>query len=75
MREVLANTVLQREGPGTGRRGSFQERGLGFEEVDPRSLYMHIRHGPGVGGKEEKEMHPNDDWNASAVQNETPGKT
>lgn len=36
---------------------------------------MHIWPSPGAGRKEEKEMHPNNDWNASAVQNETPGKT
>lgn len=75
MREVLANAFPQREGLGTGGRNSFRKRGLGFEDVHPGSLYRHIGHSPGAAGKKEKEMHPNNDWNASAVQNETPGKT
>lgn len=29
----------------------------------------------GLEGKRRRKIHPNNDWNASAVQNKTPGKT
>lgn len=60
--------------PVPGGRDSFWEKGLRLADIYTR-LYTHIWHHQGLEGKRRRKMHPNNDWNASAVQNKTPEKT